>query len=189
MRHFYVVRFDTRGHGGSDAPPGPYSIDQLADDAQAVIAAARLTHYHYWGISLGGMIGMELAARKPTGLKNSCSVILRQSLTLEFGISVLQLSKRVVCQQLLMASLDDFSRLSLFYKQHPSQAYPKYRPVSSTCRLCRLLWRDPRYGSLPTPCTDSSPHTRGRWRVRFVNTRSTRASSGGSHQRCAHGES
>ncbi len=69
MRHFYVVRFDTRGHGGSDAPPGPYSIDQLADDAQAVIAAARLTHYHYWGISLGGMIGMELAARKPTGLK------------------------------------------------------------------------------------------------------------------------
>ena len=69
MRHFYVVRFDTRGHGGSDAPAGPYSIDQLADDAQAVIAAARLSHYHYWGISLGGMIGMELAARKPTGLK------------------------------------------------------------------------------------------------------------------------
>ena len=69
MRHFYVVRFDTRGHGGSDIPTGPYSIEQLADDAQAVIAAARLSHYSYWGISLGGMIGMELAARKPTGLK------------------------------------------------------------------------------------------------------------------------
>jgi 3-oxoadipate enol-lactonase len=48
---------------------GPYSIEQLADDAQAVIAAARLSHYSYWGISLGGMVGMELAARKPTGLK------------------------------------------------------------------------------------------------------------------------
>ena len=69
MRHFYVVRFDTRGHGGSDTPLGPYTIEQLADDAQAVIAAARLTHYHYWGISLGGMIGMELAARRPSGLK------------------------------------------------------------------------------------------------------------------------
>jgi 3-oxoadipate enol-lactonase len=69
MRHFYVVRFDTRGHGGSDIPVGPYSIEQLADDAQAVIAAARLSHYSYWGISLGGMVGMELAARKPTGLK------------------------------------------------------------------------------------------------------------------------
>lgn len=69
MRHFYVVRFDARGHGGSEAPPGPYSINQLADDAQAVIAAARLSSYHYWGISLGGMVGMELAARRPTGLK------------------------------------------------------------------------------------------------------------------------
>ena len=69
MKHFYVVRFDTRGHGGSDAPSGPYSINQLTDDAQAVIAAARLSSYHYWGISLGGMVGMELAARKPTGLK------------------------------------------------------------------------------------------------------------------------
>lgn len=69
MQHFYVVRFDARGHGGSDAPLGPYSLDQLADDAQAVIAAARLSSYHYWGISLGGLVGMELAARRPTGLK------------------------------------------------------------------------------------------------------------------------
>ena len=68
MSDFYVVRFDARGHGGSESPAGPYSIDQLTDDAQAVIAAARLSRYHYWGISLGGMVGMELAARKPTGL-------------------------------------------------------------------------------------------------------------------------
>lgn len=69
MQHFYVVRFDMRGHGASDAPPGPYTINQLADDAQAVIAAARLTQFHYWGISLGGMVGMELAARRSIGLK------------------------------------------------------------------------------------------------------------------------
>jgi len=69
MQDFYVVRYDMRGHGGSEAPQGDYSLAQLTDDVQAVIAAARLSSYDYWGISLGGMVGMELAARKPTGLR------------------------------------------------------------------------------------------------------------------------
>ena len=50
MRDFYVIRYDSRGHGGSDAPQGDYTISQLTDDVQAVIAAARLTSYSYWGI-------------------------------------------------------------------------------------------------------------------------------------------
>jgi len=70
MKHFYVVRYDSRGHGGSEAPQGDYSLAQLTDDAQAVIAAARLTSYDYWGISLGGMVGMELGARRAIGLKH-----------------------------------------------------------------------------------------------------------------------
>lgn len=70
MNDFYVIRFDMRGHGGSDAPQGDYTLNQLTDDVQAVIAAARLTSYDYWGISLGGMVGMELAARRPAGLKH-----------------------------------------------------------------------------------------------------------------------
>jgi len=70
MRDFYVVRYDSRGHGGSDAPQGDYTLAQLTDDVQAVIAAARLASYDYWGISLGGMVGMELAARRPTGLRH-----------------------------------------------------------------------------------------------------------------------
>ena len=69
MQSFYVVRYDMRGHGGSEAPQGDYSLAQLTDDVQAVIAAARLSSYDDWGISLGGMVGMELAARKPTGLR------------------------------------------------------------------------------------------------------------------------
>ena len=68
MQHFYVVRFDMRGHGGSDAPAGDYSLTTLVDDVQAVISAAKLQNYSYAGISLGGMVGMELAARKPQGL-------------------------------------------------------------------------------------------------------------------------
>ena len=70
MEDFYVVRYDMRGHGGSDAPQGDYTINQLTDDVQAVIAATRLTSYDYWGISMGGMVGMELAARRPAGLRH-----------------------------------------------------------------------------------------------------------------------
>lgn len=70
MQDFYVVRYDMRGHGGTDAPQGDYTLNQLTDDLQAVIAAARLNSYDYWGISLGGMVGMELAARRPAGLRH-----------------------------------------------------------------------------------------------------------------------
>ena len=37
QRHFRVVRYDTRGHGGSPVPDGPYSIDDLADDLVALL--------------------------------------------------------------------------------------------------------------------------------------------------------
>jgi len=69
MNDFFVVRFDMRGHGGSDAPCTDYTVDQLTDDAQAVIQAAKLKTYDYWGISLGGMVGMSLGARQPAGLR------------------------------------------------------------------------------------------------------------------------
>lgn len=69
LRHFYVIRYDMRGHGGSDAPAGAYTIDLLTDDLEAVIRAAGLRRYAYCGVSLGGMIGMNLGARQPQGLE------------------------------------------------------------------------------------------------------------------------
>ncbi len=59
LRHFRVLRLDLRGHGASDAPPGDYSIAQLAAD---VLAAAGEQRFSYCGLSLGGMIGQWLAA-------------------------------------------------------------------------------------------------------------------------------
>src|ERR1700754_2163840 len=64
-RSFRVVRFDTRGHGGSAVPPGPYTIDELADDVRELLDRLELEKVHYVGLSLGGMIGMRLAARHP----------------------------------------------------------------------------------------------------------------------------
>lgn len=62
---FRVVRYDTRGHGDSPVPDGPYSIDDLADDAIALLDRLGITRAHVVGLSLGGMTAMRLAARNP----------------------------------------------------------------------------------------------------------------------------
>lgn len=64
-RRFKVVRFDTRGHGGSDAPPGPYSLDMLAADAVGVCDALGIDRAHWVGLSMGGMIVQTLALAYP----------------------------------------------------------------------------------------------------------------------------
>lgn len=63
--HFRVVRYDTRGHGGSPVPQGPYDIDDLADDVVALLDSLEVDRAHFVGLSLGGMTGMRLAARNP----------------------------------------------------------------------------------------------------------------------------
>jgi 3-oxoadipate enol-lactonase len=62
-RHYAVLRYDLRGHGASTAPPGPYTMDALADDAVALLDALDLPRVHFIGSSLGGMIGQNLGAR------------------------------------------------------------------------------------------------------------------------------
>ena len=64
-RDFKVLRYDTRGHGGSSAPPGPYTLEQLADDAKALFDALGITRTHWIGLSMGGMIGETFALKYP----------------------------------------------------------------------------------------------------------------------------
>jgi 3-oxoadipate enol-lactonase len=63
--HFRVLRYDQRGHGGSPAPPGPYTIAELGGDALALLDRLGLERVSFCGVSLGGMIGMWLAACAP----------------------------------------------------------------------------------------------------------------------------
>ena len=60
-RKFKVLRYDTRGHGGSSAPPGPYTLEQLADDTQALFDALGIQRTHWVGLSMGGMVGQAFA--------------------------------------------------------------------------------------------------------------------------------
>ncbi|MGJ6125746.1 3-oxoadipate enol-lactonase [Mycolicibacterium sp. Y3] len=64
-KHFTVIRYDTRGHGASPVPPGPYSIDDLTDDLVALLDRLDIERAHVVGLSLGGMTAMRLAARNP----------------------------------------------------------------------------------------------------------------------------
>jgi 3-oxoadipate enol-lactonase len=62
---FTVAAFDNRGFGASDRPPGPYTAEELAADALAVLDAARIERAHVVGASLGGMVAQELALAYP----------------------------------------------------------------------------------------------------------------------------
>jgi 3-oxoadipate enol-lactonase len=64
-QRFLVLRYDHLGHGDSAVPPGPYTVDQLADEVLALLDSLRIARCHYGGVSLGGMVGMTLAARHP----------------------------------------------------------------------------------------------------------------------------
>lgn len=65
LPHFGLLRMDTRGHGASDAPGGDYGMAGLAADALAVLDAAGIGRAAVAGVSLGGMIAMELALAAP----------------------------------------------------------------------------------------------------------------------------
>jgi len=62
---YRVLRYDQRGHGGTQATEPPYSFDGLRQDAVALIGALGLDKVHFCGLSMGGMIGQQLGAKNP----------------------------------------------------------------------------------------------------------------------------
>lgn len=62
---FRVIRYDTRGHGELPVPPGPYRIEQLGNEALELLDHLSVQTAHLVGTSLGGMLGIWLAAFAP----------------------------------------------------------------------------------------------------------------------------
>jgi len=64
LKSHRVIRYDTRGHGETSVPQGPYSFDMLAEDAAALLQALGIRKTVFMGISMGGMIGQVLGIKK-----------------------------------------------------------------------------------------------------------------------------
>jgi len=67
---YKVLRYDTRGHGGSSAPAGAYTLELLADDLHALLRALGVQATHFVGLSMGGMIGQTYALKYPGVFKS-----------------------------------------------------------------------------------------------------------------------
>ena len=68
IEHFqqdYYVCYDTRGHGASSAPQGPYSLEQLGQDVVSLLDHLNIAKAAFCGISMGGLTGQWLAIHKP----------------------------------------------------------------------------------------------------------------------------
>jgi 3-oxoadipate enol-lactonase len=74
-----LVRYDHRGHGGSPVPPGPYTIGDLGRDLLRLLDRLALERVAFCGVSLGGMIGLWLAANAPERIDRlvACGVAAR----------------------------------------------------------------------------------------------------------------
>ncbi|MFI5609329.1 3-oxoadipate enol-lactonase [Amycolatopsis sp. NPDC051903] len=69
-RGYRVVRYDTRGHGASPVPDGPYELSDLGGDVVALLDDLGVDQAHLVGLSLGGMTGMWLGIHAPERLRS-----------------------------------------------------------------------------------------------------------------------
>ena len=105
-KHFSVLRYDTRGHGRSAVPPGPYTFDQLGGDVVALLDALKFDSAHFCGLSMGGMTGLWLGLHTPNRLRklivSSASAKFGTTETWENRISAVRLGgMKSVAQQVV----------------------------------------------------------------------------------------
>jgi 3-oxoadipate enol-lactonase len=67
---YRVLRYDVRGHGGSEIPPGPYTLEQMASDLFDLLDSLGIAETDFVGVSMGGLIGMTAALSRPSRIKS-----------------------------------------------------------------------------------------------------------------------
>jgi 3-oxoadipate enol-lactonase len=68
IQDFRVIRYDGRGHGQSDAPEGPYTIEDLAQDVLGLMDELHVGRANFCGLSLGGIVGQWIGIHAPDRL-------------------------------------------------------------------------------------------------------------------------
>jgi len=81
---FRVLRYDARGHGGSAATEGDYTLDQLVADAVGILDAIDVREAHFAGLSMGGMVGFGLMLDHPRRIRSAVIADSRHTTTPDF---------------------------------------------------------------------------------------------------------
>ncbi|RMQ47006.1 Hydrolase, alpha/beta fold protein [Pseudomonas cichorii] len=92
--HYRVIVMDARGHGRSDKPHERYSIKGFSADVEALIEHLHLGPVHVIGLSMGGMVGFQLAVDQPHLLKSLCVVNSAPQVKVRSFSDLLQLIRR-----------------------------------------------------------------------------------------------
>jgi 3-oxoadipate enol-lactonase len=82
---FSVLRYDTRGHGGSSAPAGDYTFEQLTADLIGLLDTLKIERTHFIGLSMGGMIGQHLGLAAPQRINKLVIANSTSRIPLEVG--------------------------------------------------------------------------------------------------------
>jgi 3-oxoadipate enol-lactonase len=129
---FLVIRYDTRGHGASDAPPGAYTIDDLGLDALAILDAAGARRAHICGLSLGGLTAMWLGVHAPDRVAS----LALSSTAARIGNSLLWQERIELVRTSGVASLADAAMgrwfTNRFRDSHPD-VVARYRLMLASC--------------------------------------------------------
>lgn len=91
---YRLILLDLRGHGNSDKPEGPYSMDQFSEDIVAFMEKLQIPNATIVGISLGGMVAFELVNKRPDLVKNLIIVNSTNKFKLESALIRFQLQLR-----------------------------------------------------------------------------------------------
>jgi 3-oxoadipate enol-lactonase len=132
---FRVLRVDLRGHGGSDAAPGNYTMDDLVADAVEMLDKLEIKSAHFCGLSIGGMIGQGLGIKHGDRVK---SLILCDTQSeapkdaqTRWGPRIAQIQKANSCEPITDATLGRWLSED-FKKKHPGR-WTEIRRTVAAC--------------------------------------------------------
>lgn len=134
---YQLMIFDNRGHGKSEAPAdrSTYTVEQMADDAEALVAEVGFERYHLLGHSMGGAIAQEIALRSAGRLR---------SLTLEdtsplFDLSGNEMLAKLSAARNQIAETQGMGALAQWKSPFPTPPHmPANRVVEVAERLSRM---------------------------------------------------
>jgi 3-oxoadipate enol-lactonase len=92
---YSVLRYDARGHGGSVAPDGDYTLDMLVADAVGILDALGIDQCHFGGLSMGGMVTLGLLLDHPKRLRSAVIADSRHTTRPDFTEAWLQRAEEV----------------------------------------------------------------------------------------------